>query len=234
MRLRVLPNLILLTLVAALLLLNVAVYGGFVVGEGAGNGNNIRSERERALTAAERAAADDSPHLPGEYVPPQGIQHTGQYPLTERVPFCPEHEKRPDCYASNPPSSGLHLPVQRGIELPDGTRIDIPPNPGIYEFVVPRESIPHVQEHAGVYVGYHCASDACQDVARQVEAVVGELLLQGKRVVMSPDPDLDEDTIGMASWTRVDTFHASDYADDRVRRFIEVHSCRYDPEGFCN
>ena len=50
---------------------------------------------------------------------------------------------------------------------------------------------------------------------------------------MSPDPDLDDDTIGLAAWTRVDVFSAADYTDDRVRAFIKAHSCRFDPELFC-
>ena len=55
----------------------------------------------------------------------------------------------------------------------------------------------------------------------------------GARVVLSPDDDLDGNTIAAAAWTRVDSFDASDYSDDRVRSFIKAHSCRFDPERFC-
>jgi hypothetical protein len=50
---------------------------------------------------------------------------------------------------------------------------------------------------------------------------------------MAPDSDLAEDTIGLAAWTRFDTFAATDYTDERARSFIKAHSCRFDPEGFC-
>jgi hypothetical protein len=46
--------------------------------------------------------------------------------------------------------------------------------------------------------------------------------------------DLDADTIALASWTRVDSFDAAEYGDGRVREFIRAHSCRFDPEGFCD
>lgn len=234
MRLRVLPNVILILLVVVLFVVNLGVYGGFVQGESAGTGSEIRDARQQALTAAQRAAADDSDKLPGEYVPPQGIQHTGPYPLEEPVPFCPEHEVSPNCYASNPPTSGLHLPVQQMVQLPDGTLMNIPPDPGIFNVAVPREAIPHIEEHAGVYIGYNCATAVCNEVVRRLHTVVEEALSQGKRVVMSPDPDLDAETIGLASWTRFDVFGIGNFSEQRVRRFIEVHSCRYDPEGFCN
>ena len=63
--------------------------------------------------------------------------------------------------------------------------------------------------------------------------LVKQELSLGARVIMSPDSDLAEDTIGLASWTRFDTFDAEDYIDARARSFIKAHSCRFDPEGFC-
>jgi len=63
--------------------------------------------------------------------------------------------------------------------------------------------------------------------------LVSEELSLGARVVMAPDSDLSPDTVGLASWTRYDTFAAADYTDGRVRDFIKAHSCRFDPEGFC-
>jgi hypothetical protein len=62
---------------------------------------------------------------------------------------------------------------------------------------------------------------------------VFEELSLGGRIVMARDSDLAEDTIGLAAWTRFDTFAATDYTDERARGFIKAHSCRFDPEGFC-
>jgi hypothetical protein len=151
------------------------------------------------LSQAMQAEADASPDLPGRYVPTQGKQHTRVWPLDERVPYCVDGAIRNDCYASMPPSSGLHVPVQRAARLADGTVTPLPPGPGVYAFDL---------------------------------LVIQELSLR-RRVVMARFSDLPPDTIGMASWTRVDTFAASDFDAERVSAFIRAHSCRYDPEGFC-
>ncbi len=241
--LRVLPEVVLWVLIAATATVILAVYSGFVHGE---DGIDLRTTLPRAATpgsvptpsaaqnASLRAEADDSTKLPGRFVATQGRKHTTTYPLAERIEFCPEHITSADCYASNPPTSGLHLPVQSNVVLPDGHRLKIPPDPGVYDFAIPRESIPHIEEHAGVYVGYDCASEACSETAERLKDLVTQEISLGARVVLSPDDDLDEDTIGIAAWTRVDTFASSDYTDDRVRAFIKAHSCRFDPEAFCS
>lgn len=214
---------------------DVVAYSGFFDG-----GEIVRLQGARDLPEGnapgldELAEQDDDPSLPGVFVPTQGRRHVqSTYPLTQHVPFC-EGEARSYCYASNPPTSGLHLGVQRSVQLEGGGVVDLPPPPGIYEFAVPRESIPHIQEHAGVYLGYNCASDACDEAVRQATGIVEDELALGRRVVMSPDMDLDADTIALASWTRVDSFDAAEYGDGRVREFIRAHSCRFDPEGFCD
>jgi len=125
------------------------------------------------------------------------------------------------------------LPAQAVVQLPDGNRLKLPPDPDIYDFPVPREAIPHIQEHAGVYIGYNCSSDACRTIVERLKDLVAQENSLGARVIMSPDPDLDDDVIGMAAWTRVDDFEAGDYTDERVRDFIKAHSCRFDPERFC-
>lgn len=185
-------------------------------------------------SAADLAELDSSSDLPGTYVPPQGRRHTGGvWPLRERVPYCEPDDIHNLCYASKPPSSGLHLPVQQNLQLEGGARVDLPPSPGVYNFEFPREMIPHHQEHAGVFVGYNCSSEACFEAVEDATAVVQQQLSLGARVVFAPFSDLDEDTFGLASWTRVDAFAAGDYDDERVRAFIQAHSCRFDPEGFC-
>jgi len=82
-------------------------------------------------------------------------------------------------------------------------------------------------------VGHDCDSEACREVVAQVEDVVVQELALRARVVMTPDPDLERNTIALASWTRVDSFGSADYTDPRVRDFIKAHSCRFDPERFC-
>ena len=231
-------------LIVGMTLVNLAVYTSVVQGDnavdlkklacGPGHAEDSPPTQEN-LTPAQRAERDASGELPGCFVPTQGIKHlAGGYPPQQRVPFCAEERVSNSCYASNPPTSGLHLGVERDVTLEDGNRINIPPDPGVYAFMLPRESLPHIEEHAGVYIGYNCGptSDCASKVERLKDLVTQEISL-GARVVVSPDSDLDEGTIGMAAWTRVDVFPASDYDDDRVRDFIKAHSCRFDPEGFC-
>jgi hypothetical protein len=225
------PELFILALIFLAALVNVALYYGPIVRDGtvsvAPGGN---SPRQRAL----RAERDDSDGLPGRFVPTQGRNHTPAWPLDddERVLFCEEGEVRDGCYASNPPTSGLHLPVTRAVVI-DGEIINLPPDPGIYKIEIPREAIPHLQEHAGVFAGYNCLSPQCFDAVERLRTLVEGELAAGARVVMAPDSDLADDTVAFASWTRIDSMRASDYDDARAQAFIEAHSCRFDPEGFC-
>jgi hypothetical protein len=228
----------LLLAIAFMALVNVAIYTEVVVGADRNvraRGGLLEGLTERTPegpTPAQVAEADASPALPGRYVPSQGKRHTAAWPLDERVPYCVEGAVRDDCYASLPPTSGLHLPVQRGVVL-GGSVVTLPPDPGIYTFDMPREAIPHLQEHAGVFVGFNCESDTCRATVLRMGQVVQQELSVGSRVIMAPFSDLPPDSIGLAAWTRVDTFAAADYTDERVRAFIKAHSCRFDPEGFC-
>jgi len=245
--LKVAPEIVMWLLIVGVALVNVAVYTGVVQGEDAVDLRNPTTEGQPFLNgaptseavsesaqAALAAEADGSADLPGTFVPTQGRKHTRAYPLDDRIPFCPEDDVSGECYASNPPTSGLHLPVQGAVLLEDGNSVKIPPDPGVYGFEIPREAVPHIEEHAGVYVGYNCATDECTAVVQELTDIVSQQLEEGARVVMSPTKDLGDDTIGLASWTRFDVFHASEFTPDRVAAFIEAHSCRFDPEGFCS
>ena len=229
---------------------NTVLYGGFLIGERAIDVQKVSATSRgaappargtpdptfapnSAARAATRAETDDSPALPGRFVPTQGRRHLSPFPFNDRVPFCEAGSVSNNCYASNPPTSGLHLPVQGIVRLPDGHDLKLPPDPDIYDFAIPREAIPHIEEHAGVYVGYNCSSDACRATVERLKDLVAQENSLGGRVVISPDPDLDDDMIGMAAWTRVDDFEAGDYTDARARAFIKAHSCRFDPEGVC-
>jgi hypothetical protein len=200
----------------------------------------------------EIAENDMNPDLPGTFVPSQGRQHFNYTYDPDRTPrpFCDgvataESDGTPsveteatNCYASNPPSSGQHLPSQRNADLGNGASINIPPDPDVYpsDVEIPREAIPHILEHAGVFVGYHCddGDAACEGVVEQVERIVNDRIdSHNDRVVMARDSDLPLGSIGMSSWTRVDTFAYGGFTEDRVEQFIATHSCRFDPEGFC-
>jgi hypothetical protein len=229
-------ELFIFTLIALVAIVNVALYGGFIDATDPVEGGSVadRERREQRAEAARAAEEDDDPELPGKFVETQGRQHTPPYPLgaEDQVPFCEEGEVSDDCYASNPPTSGLHLPVARNVFIGDVT-LNLPPDPNIYDIEIPREAIPHILEHAGVFVGYRCSTPACEGMVDKLRTAVRLQLDAGRRVVMAPDSDLELDTIALVSWTRIDKFLADDFGEGRVRAFIEAHSCRFDPEGVC-
>ncbi len=201
----------------------------------------------------------DASGLPGTFVPTQGRGHFNRTyrPDLTPTPFCAgvatsaqpgsstaaapttQSGKPNSCYASNPPTSGWHLGNQRNVEVAPGARINIPPDPDVYpsDIEIPREAIPHILEHAGVFVGYNCdgSDPACEEVVEEeVARIVNDRIdNHNDRVVMARDSDLPLNTLGLASWTRVDTFAYAEFTEDRVVSFIDVHSCRFDPEGFC-
>jgi hypothetical protein len=143
-----------------------------------------------------------------------------------------------DCHLSNPPTSGRHLGVQRPAEVMPGVKANIPPDPDVYpdDVQFPRDSIAHILEHAGVFVGWNCADgdQACLDVVQQLKDLVNDRIdNHDDRVVMARDDELPVGEIGLAAWTRVMNLKYQDYDESAVTRFISTHSCRFDPEGFC-
>jgi hypothetical protein len=222
------------------------------------------ASRPSGATSAAQAEADDGPDIPGTYVPSQGRLHFAYVytPSAPEPPFCPgvphnattpatpdpEHRiglslqqrDRPiRCYASNPPSSGTHFNVQAHVDVGNGDQINIPPDIGVYppEIEIPRGAIPHILEHAGVFVGWNCAAgdEKCRDAERKLEAVVNDRIdINKDRVVMAHDNDLVPGTFGLASWTRVLDFSYKKYDKNAVTAFISENSCRVDFEGFCS
>jgi hypothetical protein len=144
-----------------------------------------------------------------------------------------------DCYTSNPPSSGRHLGSLANVDIGGGIIIPrFPPERRVFDpdVAIPRDGIPHILEHAGVFVAYNCAEDdqGCQDVVDQLTGLANDRIdNHGDRVVMARDTDLPVGTIGLAAWTRVMNMPYQDYDEDAISDFIGTHSCRFDPENFC-
>lgn len=201
---------------------------------------------------------DRSTDIPGTYVAPQGRGHfSGGFAGHRMTPFCDgvsvsvaagatiagdvdTPTAGNACYNSNPPSSGRHLNVQRKVDIGGGRLVNIPADWDVYpdDIELPRDSIPHILEHAGVFVGWNCnAGDtACLDAVQKLNGLVNDRIDHNdNRVVMAHDNDLPEGTIGMSSWTRVLDFPASEWSQqkDLAQQFIATNSCRFDPEGFC-
>ena len=147
---------------------------------------------------------------------------------------------RTDCHLSNPPSSGQHLNVQRNVDVGGGAIVNIPADPDVYpdDVEMPRESIAHILEHAGVYVGWNCddGDSACTDAVQKLKDLVNRRISDNdNRLVMARDSDLPAGTIGMSSWTRVLNLPYTDWDAKKgtVQDFLSTNSCRFDPEGFC-
>lgn len=176
-------------------------------------------------TDANQAQLDDSPLLPGMYVPPyaglDGILGTSDDRSHVRdgvvVPFCgAQSSGQPSvCYSSNPPTSGVH--AQSAVPF------------GILTRPAPKESLVHSMEHGGVVVWHNTAD---QSVVRELAAVVDRALRRGDLVVMTPYTEMEPDTIALTAWTRLDKFPASEFTAQRVEAFIRAHSRRFNPEGF--
>jgi hypothetical protein len=216
--------------------------------------------RPAELSDWQRAEQDDSSDIAGTFYPSQGRGHfPGGLAGHVMTPFCggiAHAESAPQtitptsamsgvrgegaftCYTSNPPSSGEHLNVQRNVDLGNGLTINIPADPDVYpdEIEIPRDSIPHILEHAGVFIGWNCAmgDETCIETVQHLKQLVNERIdHKDERIVLAHDSDLTAGTIALASWTRVESFGYGDYSDGRVTRFTSANSCRFDPEGFC-
>jgi hypothetical protein len=180
--------------------------------------------------ATNTPAATPTPVVTGTGTTSSGTASGGSPQATPTVPS--------DCFTTNPPSSGQHIGVVRNIDIGGGVLTNIPPDPNVYDpdIEIPRDGIPHILEHAGVFVGYNCeeGDQACQDVIDRLTDLVNERIdINDDRVVMAHDTDLPPGTIGLSGWTRVLNMRYQDYDEDAVRDFIGTHSCRFDPENFC-
>lgn len=228
------------------------------------------SSQATGISAAEKAALDDSPDIPGTFVPSQGTKHLsyGWTPSHTPVPYCegvawsgatatptdatptatatavsattPEATAtvRTDCYASNPPSSGLMTGMDPRSEVVPGVLMNLPPDPDVYprDVDIPREAIVHSLEHSALFVGYNCATEdqACWDVVTQLERIGNDRIDNNdNRVVVGRFSDLPVGQIGLSSWTRFDRFPYTEFTKERVVRFISKNACRVDLENFC-
>jgi hypothetical protein len=86
----------------------------------------------------------------------------------------------------------------------------------------------HNLEHSGVVVWYNTEDQEVIDDLRQFAQENGD-----RRLVVTPYPEMDEETIASTSWSRRDLFSTEEYDRDRLQEFVEAHECRFDPEGLC-
>lgn len=117
-----------------------------------------------------------------------------------------------NAYNSNPPTSGPHDPSE--VEW------------GIYDQPQPTVKLIHSMEHGGVIIWYNCPG--CEDIINRLKAITKEYRDKNMRIILTPYPNM-EARIAITSWTRL--LKMDQINEDAIRRFIEVHERRYNPEG---
>jgi hypothetical protein len=127
-----------------------------------------------------------------------------------------------DDYNSDPPTSGPHT---------------VAVAPGVYDAPVPKESAVHNMEHGQVVVWYNCNGGpqpldetACGMLRGDVAGIVTEANGSGKKVLMTPYPNMDN-RIALTAWQFLDAF--DEFDAQRVRTFIDTFYCHTNLEGFC-
>jgi hypothetical protein len=181
-----------------------------------------------------KAELDDNPNIPGVYVPPHpgadGVFDSGTNPNSDDrkhfnpgtvVPICTQDQidtgnvSNPLCYTSNPPTSGPHSTT------PQGFSNQVNP--------APKENVLHSMEHGGVYIWYNTSDQAAIDL---IKKVVNDNTAKGKFVGSTIYTGMEDETIAITSWTRIDKFPVSELTKDRLQHFIDENEKRFNPEGF--
>jgi len=100
---------------------------------------------------------------------------------------------------------------------------------GIYRTEWEAESLVHNMEHGGVLVWYNTTN---VEVVDELEALVTDQINAVGLIVMAPYLDMEDETIALTSWSRIDKFPVEDYSPERVLTFLNAHVRRFNPEGF--
>jgi hypothetical protein len=132
---------------------------------------------------------------------------------------------------SNPPAGGPHWGAGPCPRDPDDATPFCGPVPwGIYRETWPAESVVHNMEHGGIVVWYNTDNTQLRD---ELEDLINNNHIdRGQLVVMLPYEDMEEDTIALTAWSRIDKFPVSEYSEDRVETFFDDHARRFNPEKF--
>jgi hypothetical protein len=185
-----------------------------------------------------KAELDDSTSIPGTYVPPHpgfdGVFDSATNINTDDrqhvapgtvFPICTQEQldnnqlsdpdKQTICYNSNPPTSGPHSSTPQGF--------------GNLQNPAPKENIVHSMEHGGVFIWYNTDDQAAIDL---IKSVVDDNRDRDRFVGSTIYTGMEDDTIAITSWTRIDKFPVSELTKDRLQKFINANHKRFNPEGF--
>jgi len=174
--------------------------------------------------------ADDDPSLPGEYIDLPQIY--GGYYGNQNGPNTAAHRLGPIDYSAQglPPAGGPHWGSGAcGAHLAESAPFCGPVPWGIYR--PPdnwdAEAVVHSMEHGGVAIWYNTTN---QQIVSELEDDIADRLDRDQLLVMTPYPDMEEETIAVTAWGRREKFPVSEYSKERVDEFIDVFKCRFNPE----
>ena len=183
---------------------------------------------ESGDAAGVKEEADASPDLPGEWIDLAAI-YGGPYSDTAG------HARRDVDYVadgnSDPPAGGPHWGSSTCARDAESSPAFCGPAPsGIYRTPWEPETLVHNMEHGGNILWYNFTDTALRD---ELEEIIEDRLNARELLVMAPYADMEEDTIALTHWSRVDKFPVSEYSKERVEAFFDAHECRFNPEDIC-
>jgi hypothetical protein len=191
--------------------------------------------------SAAAAESDPDPNLPGEFIDLQRI-YGGVYGSPEGPTTAPHmHEDldyeshcspdEPVVCNTNPPAGGPHWSGACGTDDPsEAAAFCGPASWGIYREPWETETLVHNMEHSGVIIWYDVADP---ELIAELEGLANERVTEGSRLILAPYPEMEDGTIAITSWSRIDRFQVSGYSPERIVQFIDAHHCRFDPEELC-
>ncbi len=174
---------------------------------------------------------DTAPDLPGEYVNLPEIYQDDRglatYGSDGSVPSTAPHVQDDVDYEgvgnSNPPAGGPHWSGGCGRDPTEAGECGPAPW-GIFRDPWPAETVVHNMEHGGMVVWYNTTD---QEIIDEMEGFAQELF----PIVLMPYPDMEDETIAVTTWGRIDKFPVSEYSRERLEEFEDVHNCRFNPES---
>ena len=215
------PTVPLLVLVAALAVAGLVAYLIWQQGQSASD----------SFGEAARVEADDDPTLPGEWVnlpeiygDDRGPAHYGNRDGPSTAP----HVSRAVDYSEQglPPVGGPHWGSGSCTADPDASPPFCGPVPaGIYRKPWPAASLVHTMEHSGFVIWYNTTD---QSIIAELEDLAQDN--DDKNLVLTPFPEMEEETIAITVWSRRDKFPVSEYDRERLENFIDRLKCRFKAE----
>jgi hypothetical protein len=200
------------------------IYGGvYGAAEGPTTAAHVSGDVDyaAACVAAEEPTAGPTGEATSSASPTTGVT------ATEPPAGAPTATAGPQVCNSNPPVGGPHWSGACGTSPADSPANCGPAGWGYYREPWDAETLVHNMEHGGVVIWYNTDD---QNAISELEQMAEDRVEDKDIIVMAPYPGMEEDTIAVTSWSRIDKFPISEYTPERVEDFINRNLCRFNPE----